>query len=254
MKPGLSGYVCIRNAIFFDYCIREAVMSLLPVCDEVIISDGQSDDGTFEILKELAKMDSRVRIITYPWDNPVRDIGFWTRWMNTARGHLRYATQLEVDADEIIDPAGYDQIRALVGTGKSALFQRLNFWKDSKHLAPENVACGTQVARLGPTSAWMCSDEPFPAVNPNIRTDAEPFPTLRIFHYGFIRDPKAFVRKSVAVQNMFFGSCDSRITEMDAQGKDWRDRDYFEGLKLREYNDYHPEVAHQWLLARGYSL
>lgn len=254
MKPGLSGYVCVRNATVYDYPISEAVLSLVPVCDEVLISCADSDDDTWEICADLVWLDSRVKLYGYPWDNPHRDIHFWTRWMNFARNQLSYDTQLELDADEVLDPAGYDQIRAMKSTGCSAMFQRLNFWKDAQHLAPHNRVCGEMVARLGPTSLYMPSDEPQPAVHPNVRTNAAPFPSLRIFHYGFLRKPDAFVKKADAINQMFFGSTDPRLAEQVAKGERWDNRDYFSGEPLRPFNEQHPEVARRWLQERGYSL
>lgn len=253
MKPGLSGYVCVRNAVEFDYCIREAVLSLIPVCDEVVISDGGSEDGTLGILDWMLSADSRVRVVHYPWPDPKRDIHFWTTWLNFARGHLRFDTQLELDADEVLDPGGYRQIEAMKSTGCSAMFHRLNFWKDPQHLAPENRVCGTMVARMGPTSLWMPSDEPNPAVHPNLRTRAEPFPSLRIFHYGFLRKPDAFVKKADSINRMFFGSTDPRLAEQVAKGERWDSRDYFSGEPLRPFNEQHPEVARAWLRERGFS-
>lgn len=257
LKPGLSGYVCVRNAVLYDYPVREAVLSLVPVCDEVVISYAPGDnDGTEELVHSLAASDSRIRVVNYEWKNPERDIHWWTDWLNWTREQLRYDTQITLDADEVLDPISYNFIRyrMVKGGDGSHLFERLNFWQDAHHLAPENRACGTYVARMGPTSAWMCSDEPNPRVEPNIRTNARKQDTLRIFHYGFIRDPKAFVKKSVQVQTAFFGSVDSRITEMDAKGRDWREREYFDGEPLREFTGRHPEVARQWLRDRGYDV
>lgn len=253
MKRGLSGYVCVRNARLLDYCLSEAVESLIPVCDEVIICDGESTDGTKDTIFGLWVNEPKIRWITYPWPNPVNDPSFWVKWINFARQHLEYDMQLELDADEVIDSNSYVKIREIVARRGSANFNRLNFWKDAQHLAPHNRCCGTMVARLAPTRFYMPSDEPRPAVTPNARTYAEDVPGLQIFHYGFLRDPTAFVRKSREVQNMFFGSCDSRITEMADQGKRWDEREYFD-LPLQEYQGQHPPVAHQWLLSRGYSL
>ena len=42
----VSGFTFVRNAIKFDYPIVEAIMSILPVCDEVIVAVGNSDDDT----------------------------------------------------------------------------------------------------------------------------------------------------------------------------------------------------------------
>jgi hypothetical protein len=225
---------------------------MLPVVDELVLCDGQSTDGTKDMIFDLWVNEPKIRWITYPWPNPINQPNFWTVWMNFARQHLAHPMQLELDADETLDPESYDAIRRVVERKGCAYFKRLNFWKDAQHLAPHNRCCGTMVARLGPSHLYMPSDEPNPAVIPNVRTYAEEINGLRIFHYGFLRKPEAFVQKSRDVQNMFFGSVDSRITEMADQGKQWDEREYFD-LPLQKYNGTHPLVAHDWLRARGHS-
>lgn len=251
MKPGISGYVCVRNAQTLDYCVVEAVKSLIPVCDEVVVCDGESTDKTWEMVECIG--DSRVRIISYPWDHPVGNDRFWVKWLNYARKRLSYDYQITVDADEVLSEHSYNLVRELARTKMCGIFKRHNFWKDARHTAPLNTVCGDTVARCGPTSLYMPSDEPYPAEVPNIRTDAEYFPALEIFHYGFIRDPQAFLRKSKAVQTMFMGSCDQRILNMEASGQVWTARDYFDGQPLMEFTGSHPPVAIPWLLAHGYT-
>jgi len=252
MTRGISGYVCVRNAIQLDYCVVESVRSLLPVCDEVVVCDGESTDGTRKMIEGMGE--PKIRILDYPWANPDGDSSFWVEWLNWARVRLNYDFQLTLDADEVLDPAGYDAIRLMAKLGECGIFSRLNFWRDAQHLAPSNRVCGDTVARCGPTYLYCPSDEPNPAMTPNIRTHASLHPDLRIFHYGFLRDKNAFVRKSKAVQQMFMGSCDSRIIEQETLGKDWDERDYFDGEPLLEYNGLHPEVALYWLAARGHNL
>lgn len=250
----ISGLVCVRNAVVYDYCWREAVASLLPVVDEMLICDGQSTDGTREHIDAMAAGEPKIHVIEYPWPNPKNDPGFWVAWLNWARQHAKHPMLISLDADEVLDPEGYPRIREVAGLGGCAFFERLNFWKDARHLAPENRVCGTYVARLGPSSLYLPSDEPNAAVSPNIREKAKRYRELRIFHYGFIRNPEAFVKKSIGVQNMFFGSVDSRITEQAAKGLKWNDRNYFDNLPLRPYAGPHPEVAHAWLKERGHEL
>jgi hypothetical protein len=42
----ISGFTFVRNAIKYDYPIVEAVRSILPLCDEVVVAVGDSDDDT----------------------------------------------------------------------------------------------------------------------------------------------------------------------------------------------------------------
>lgn len=248
-KPGISGYVAVRNAVELDYCVVEAVASLIPICDEVVVADGESTDATREMVASIG--DSRVRVIDYPWPYPHCDDKFLVKWLNWTRARLNYNFQITVDADEVLDSSSYWIVQELAKDAACGIFRRHNFWQDAQHLAPLNTVCGDTVARCGPTSLYMPSDEPFPAVSPNIRENAVEIHGLTIFHYGFLRRPEAFMRKSREVQNMFMGSVDSRILEMEAAGKKWTERDYFEGRPLRDFTGSHPAVAHQWLRDRG---
>lgn len=249
----LSGYVCVRNNFALDYCAELAVQSMLPVCDEIVVCDGESTDDTTLFFKKWAANEAKIRVVTYPWPGPHRDIGWWVQWLQFARSHLRFPTQLALDADEVLDPRSYDTVRRLANQGnRSALFHRINYWRDPQHQAPHNRCCGTLVARLGPSNLYMPSDEPHPAVQPNVRTAAARHADLWIHHLGFLRKPEAFIEKSKVVQNAFFGCVDSRLVEAEQQKRDWREGDYFDGLKLDPVTEPLPELIKPWLRARGY--
>lgn len=255
MRHPLSGYICVRNALRLDYPVLLAAESLLPVVDELVLSDGESDDGTRELLEEFAAQHSGVvRLHDYAWGNPVRDLGWWVRWLNVVREQLRGEMQLTLDADEVLDPCGHERVRAVAAAGECAFFERANYWRSPEWLAPDNRCCGKMVARLGPRELYMPSDEPFPDVEPNVRTTAREWPELHIHHLGFLRRPEAFVAKSRVVQTAFFGSVDARLLEVEARGEDWRERDYFDGLPLEPARRPVPEMIHPWLRERGYRI
>jgi hypothetical protein len=97
------------------------------------------------------------------------------------------------------------------------------------------------------------SDEPYPIHTPHLRQTAVHYGGLEIYHFGALRDPKAFIRKSKAVQNMFIGSCDERILKYENTDKDWREENYFD-LPLQDFVNPMPKCAHAWLKERGYSV
>ena len=68
----VSGFTFIRNAIKYDYPIVEAIRSILPLCDEVVVAVGNSEDETLQLIKEI---DPKVRIIETIWDDSVREGG-----------------------------------------------------------------------------------------------------------------------------------------------------------------------------------
>ena len=47
----VSGFTIARNVVRADYPIKEAVTSILPLCDEFVIAVGKSEDETLEYIK-----------------------------------------------------------------------------------------------------------------------------------------------------------------------------------------------------------
>lgn len=47
----ISGFTIIRNAVLNDYPITEAIRSILPVVDEMIVLVGDSEDETEALIK-----------------------------------------------------------------------------------------------------------------------------------------------------------------------------------------------------------
>ena len=68
----VSGFTVIRNAIKYDYPIVEAIKSILPLCDEVVVAVGNSDDNTLELIQNI---DPKIRIIETIWDDSLREGG-----------------------------------------------------------------------------------------------------------------------------------------------------------------------------------
>ena len=48
----VCGFSFIKNAVKYDFPFREAIQSILPLCDMVVIAHGDSDDDTEELLAE----------------------------------------------------------------------------------------------------------------------------------------------------------------------------------------------------------
>ena len=88
--PTIGGNVCVRNGNKLDYCWKESVISLLPVCDTVVVCDGESDDGTYQEMQEWARREPRLAICVYKWRHPKGDIDFWTSWLNYALIKIPY--------------------------------------------------------------------------------------------------------------------------------------------------------------------
>jgi glycosyltransferase involved in cell wall biosynthesis len=69
----VSGFTFVRNAIKFDYPVVEAILSILPICDEVIVAVGNSDDDTLGLIQSINS--PKIKIIETIWDDTLRKGG-----------------------------------------------------------------------------------------------------------------------------------------------------------------------------------
>jgi len=68
----VTGFTFLRNAIVNDYPAKEAILSVLPLCDDFIVALGNSTDETSEMVKSI---DQKIRTINTIWDESIREGG-----------------------------------------------------------------------------------------------------------------------------------------------------------------------------------
>jgi glycosyltransferase involved in cell wall biosynthesis len=252
----LGAFFCIRDANRLDYNIKEAIESVLPICDQVAVTDVESTDGTFEFLQEWAKHEPKLRIGSVPWTNPVRDVRWWPGVLNTARERLDTDWAITLDADELIHEQSFDRILKAAHDGETLLCYRYNFWRDAQHLIPRGVCCGTDVIRVGPRSHFFPSDYPDDRAADICKLAKWPTDPVYIYHYGFLRKRDAFFRKAHVMQNIWAGSYDPRLAAVENQTGNWMAdpgvADWVD--RCPRFSGTHPKAIHQWLTERTYSL
>lgn len=69
----ISGFTIARNVIKYDYPIVEAITSILPICDEVVVAVGKSEDDTLGLIKSINS--PKIKIIETVWDESLREGG-----------------------------------------------------------------------------------------------------------------------------------------------------------------------------------
>ncbi len=107
------GFTFVRNTLKFDYPVVESIHSLLPLCDEVVVAVGKSEDGTLALIQGLAS--PKIRIIETVWDDSLREGG---RVLAVETDKALAAVPTDADwaiylqADEVLHEADYPAIRA----------------------------------------------------------------------------------------------------------------------------------------------
>jgi len=229
----------------------------LPVCDEVVVCDGESDDGTQEFIREWMLREPKIKLCVYKWPDPVGQIDFWVDWLNFARTHIKTDYQLQLDADEVLHESSYPTILKLKERNArfSVRCQRYNFWRDAQHLIPHGVCCSHLVTRIAPQNVWLPSDGPHPNGQEAIMMAIDPPEQIEIYHYGFLRKPDAFFKKAKAIQKMFFNSYDPRLAKAETMAGNWMENcEVGWENNLLPFNKPHPQRMIGWLQERGYKV
>src|SRR5687768_16681264 len=69
----VSGFTFVRNAIKYDYPIVEAIRSILPLCNEIVVAVGKSEDDTLHLIQSIGS--DKIKIIQTVWDDSLREGG-----------------------------------------------------------------------------------------------------------------------------------------------------------------------------------
>jgi len=109
----ISGFSIIRNGNKLGYPYLEALESLAPLVDELVVAVGDSNDGTRESIEATQeKLDTHLRIIDSPWDPSNIKGGLELgKQTNIALDECKNEICFYIQADEGIDPTEYGQIK-----------------------------------------------------------------------------------------------------------------------------------------------
>jgi hypothetical protein len=63
----ISGIISLKDGVSTGYPFLEAILSVLPICDEFLINDGGSRDATGKWLRRLKRTFPKIRLFHQPW-------------------------------------------------------------------------------------------------------------------------------------------------------------------------------------------
>jgi hypothetical protein len=108
----ISGFIIVKDVLKPGYPFVEAIASALPICDEFLISDGYSTDGTYEVVERIAKMNSKVKVFRQEWpkEKKFTVLAEVTNWIRAkCNGDYIFSIQ----ANEVVHEESVKILRAL---------------------------------------------------------------------------------------------------------------------------------------------
>lgn len=246
----LGGAIFVYNAIKHDYCYMESIACLKSFCDQVVIVDAGSDDGTSEALR--AAEDYKTKVIRFDSDiwNLLQGREKLSHFSNVAIKNLDTDYVYYQQADEVTHEDSIPFIRQAVEAGAPAyMVTRYNLWKSPYlilNVPQERKPCSTEVIRLALTK-YRCFDDA-----ENISVDSLSFDfmdKIEMFHLGFVRKREVMKSKIVHMQEQIFQTPhDARLDE-DEVFNPYR---YFSDSDYRPLHKSLPKWVTKWAEERDY--
>lgn len=135
----ISGFSYVRNGFSYGVPFVQAVSSILPICDEMVVAVGNSLDGTKEAL--LALNNDKIKIIDTLWDDKLKEGGkIFAQQTNIALAATTGNWAFHIQADEVIHENDLHKIAQAIknehnNTGIDGfILPFLHFYGDYNHI------------------------------------------------------------------------------------------------------------------------
>jgi len=249
----VSGFTFVRNAILYDYPIVEAIQSILPLCDELVVAVGNSDDKTLELIQSVSN--PKIKIIETIWDDSLRKGGAVLA-VETQKAFEAISSKSDwavyIQGDEVIHEKYIPIIREAMQVQlenkkvDGLLFNYLHFYGSYNY--------------IGNSSGWYPHEIRVIRNNKNIYSyrDAQGFRKKKrtatqgeklkvkkieacVYHYGWVKDPRAMQEKQKSFQKLWHSN-----EEAQKRAGSEEHYQYEKNLhSLSKFEDSHPAVMEQ---------
>lgn len=110
----ISAFINIKDGVKGKYPFVESILSALPLCDQFIVSDGYSTDGTWEVLKKLADSHPKIELVKVEWKSRTNKNGeILAKTANETREYCKGDYLYYIQANEVLHEDSIDAIRSL---------------------------------------------------------------------------------------------------------------------------------------------
>jgi hypothetical protein len=239
------GFSLVANAVRLDFPVLESLRSILPLCDELIVNVGPSDDGTLELVQSLR--DPRLRILEGSWE-PGQGGRVLAVETQRALAACRGDWAIYIQADEVLHETGVASLHAALETAhddpriEGILVDFMHFYGTTEWVGAGRawyrrevrvVRPGTAVRSFGDAQGFRMGAEG--------RRLCARRSGATYYHYGWARPMPALREKRETDNALYYGGAARRAPVADRLPWD---------VGLRRFRGDHPALMREWIAER----
>jgi len=242
----VTGFTIVRNGVKFDYPFIESIKSVLPLCDEMVVAVGNSEDETLALVRSIDS--TKIRIIRTVWDDNLREGG---RVLAVETDKAKAAISADTDwciyiqADEVLHEQDYPAIRKAMEENldnkrvDGILFDHLNLYGSFDFIADSRKWQYKQIRIIRNNPDITSFRDAISFMKKGKRLKVKQIDAA-VYHYGWVRHPKAMQEKMESFNKMWHDD------EWMAKNFDKVDEFDFSNIdSLSHFEGTHPEVMHE---------
>jgi glycosyltransferase involved in cell wall biosynthesis len=252
----VSGFTFIRNAILLDYPIVAAIQSILPLCDEVVVAVGNSDDDTLGLIQNI---DPKVKIIQTTWDDSLRQNGrVLAVETDKALAAIDPAADwaIYIQGDEVMHEADHPNIFNAMTQYQhdnevdGLLFDYLHFYGSYDYIGVSNNWYKKEIRIIKPgRGIFSFRDAQGFRKAPDQKLKVA-LANARVYHYGWVKDPTAMQRKQESFHKLWHDDAWLEKNIKVAETFDYEDHIH----ELARFEGTHPQWIAPRIAARNWTF
>jgi hypothetical protein len=244
----ISGFTFVRDAVRLRYPVVQAIRSILPLVDEMVVNVGVCSDGTLDLVRAIA--DPRLVVFESRWDETKLVRGrVLAEQTDLALARCTGDVCLYVQGDEAMHEDDHPAVRAALERLhedpriEGLLFDYVHFY-GSFHTVGVSRRWYRKEIRAVKNRAGVRSWKDAQGFRVGEGAVARKLHVLpsggRMFHYGWVRPPEAQKAKLAEFERLYEG-------DAARQRRLARGFSYDVGEKVRRFEGTHPLAMREWI-------
>jgi hypothetical protein len=239
----IAGFTIIKNAVTNDFPIVEAIRSILPVVDEMIVLIGDSSDSTIALIEAIG--DPKIKIHHSVWNKNLRKGGaVLAEETDKAFAFIgdEYTWAFYIQGDEVVHEKYHPYIRAACENYASdtevqgLLFKYKHFYGTYDYVGDSRKWYGHEIRIIRNNKAISAYRDA-----QGFRIGRTKLPVARvdasIYHYGWVKSPTQ-MRKKLKESSVYWND-DTQMEKIKTSPDDYD----FSGFdSLEKFTGTHPGV------------